>query len=342
MFFFCSLFSTRKKRTKPPADYPTAGQIGSFNVARSIPSLHSSSPSGINSLALSRTQPSLFLTGGNDKIVQLYDQDAGKVAAVLKGHTKKVMHVQFREKEGDPLLILSASPDKTARIWGHDTASGKYALKHTIKQHKGDITGLAVHPTQRLVALASADGTYSLHDLTSLQPVYQSADSGDSYSALSIHPDGLLLGLGNVNSTIQIFDIRSGKVGASVAPPSISAPFNVNQISFSENGYNMMALASADPVATVAIWDLRKQPLPEIVHSIELGNGVRVRRIVGDPCGQFIGVAGTSGGAIYHRKTGDLSFRFDADEEVSDLQFSHDGKEIWSVCGREVKVWSAS
>ncbi|KIJ40188.1 hypothetical protein M422DRAFT_107379, partial [Sphaerobolus stellatus SS14] len=98
-----TLSVTRRKR-KPPPEYPTAAQLGTYTDKTTIPSLHASSPAGINSLALSKTQPSLFLTGGNDKIVQLYDRDAGKVAATLKGHTKKVNIVAFREKEGDPTL----------------------------------------------------------------------------------------------------------------------------------------------------------------------------------------------------------------------------------------------
>ena len=41
-------------------------------ATHTIPSLHSASPARITSLAVSRTSPSQFLTGGNDDFVQLY------------------------------------------------------------------------------------------------------------------------------------------------------------------------------------------------------------------------------------------------------------------------------
>jgi pre-mRNA-processing factor 19 len=62
-----ALSSVRKKR-KAPAGYITPAQVKSFTAKHTIPSLHSSSPSGITSIALSRLNPDQFLTGGNDKI----------------------------------------------------------------------------------------------------------------------------------------------------------------------------------------------------------------------------------------------------------------------------------
>lgn len=310
-----------------------------YTLKHTIPSLHSSSPAGINTLELSRIQPSLFLTGGNDKIVQLYDRNAGKVAATLKGHTKKVHAVQFREKEGDPTLVLSGSADKTARVWAHDAASGEYAPKQTIKTHKGEITGLGVHPTQSILALVSTDKTYSLHSLNTFQPIFHSAVGEDAYTALSIHPDGALLALGTPNSTIQIYDVRSGKVGAVLVPSSSTpdpAPFTTHTLSFSENGYHLMAPSSA---STVAIWDLRKQ---REAHTIDLGDGFKLNKLVYDPSAQFLGVAGSGGATIFAHKTWDEVVKLNDGDEVVDLQFTIDGEEIWGLSGREVRIWGAA
>src|ERR1700733_7338562 len=123
-----TLSATRKKR-KAPAGYATSAQVKTFKATHTIPSLHSSSPAGITSLAVSQTNPSQFLTGGNDKIVQLYDRNTDKVLASLKGHTKKVNHVAFRESDNHPTLLLSAGADKIAKIWSHDSGSGEYIPK---------------------------------------------------------------------------------------------------------------------------------------------------------------------------------------------------------------------
>ncbi|THH04124.1 hypothetical protein EW146_g10259, partial [Bondarzewia mesenterica] len=231
------LSALRKKR-KAPADYATPAQVKTFTAKHTIPSLHSASPAGITSIAVSEVNRSQFLTGGNDKIVQLYDRSTDKVLASLKGHTKKINHVAFREHEGDPTLLLSAGADKIARVWSQDAASGEYIPRSTIKTHKGEVTGLAVHPTSTLLGLASQDRTYSLHDLTTFGQLYRSPQADEPFSSMAIHPDGTIIAVGTPTSTIQIYDIRSGGVAATLVAPD-STPFTVNTFSFSENGYHL-------------------------------------------------------------------------------------------------------
>lgn len=326
-----TLSATRKKR-KAPAGYATAAQLKAFKATHTVPSLHSSSPAGITALAVSQVNPSQFLTGGNDKVVQLYDKSTDKVLASLKGHTKKINHVALREKEGEPTLIISAGADKMAKIWAHDAASGEYIAKSTIRTHKGEITGLAVHPAGTILALSSLDKTYSLHDLTTFTQIFRSQPSEEPFTSLAIHPDGTLLAFGTPTSTIQIYDIRSGAIAATLTPPE-STPFTVNSLSFSENGYHLLAPNS---LSSVAIWDLRKQ---KAAHSIVLGDGFKVNRVLYDTSAQFLGVAGNEGIRVFAHKTWDELVRLEEGGDVSDLVFGPQGKEIWGSSGREVRIW---
>lgn len=326
-----ALSAARKKR-KPPADYATALEVKTYVSTHTIPSLHSASPSGITSLAVSRLNPSHFLTGGNDKIVQLYDRSTDKVLASLKGHSKKVNHVAFRERESDATLIISAGADKIVKIWAHDSASGEYIPKSTVRSHKGELTGLAVHPTSTILTVCSADKTYSLHDLSSFAQVFRSIPSEEAFTSLAVHPDGTLLALGTPTSTIQIFDIRTGAMAATLSSAD-AAPFTVNSLAFSENGYHLLAPNS---LSSVAIWDLRKQ---KATHSIFLGDDFKVNRVVYDTSAQYFGVAGSLGARIFAHKTWDELLRLDEGGEVSDLVFGEQGKEIWGASGREVRIW---
>ncbi|KAI0793279.1 nuclear matrix protein NMP200 [Abortiporus biennis] len=327
-----TLSAARKKRKAPPAGYVTAAEVKTFTAKHTIPSLHSSSPAGITALAVSQNHPSQFLTGGNDKIVQLYDRDTDKVLASLKGHTKKVTRVVFRESEGRPTLLLSAGADKSAKVWAHDDASGEYIPKTTIRTHKGEVTGLAVHPTSTILALGSSDRTYSLHDLETFSQVYRSAEAEESYSSLAIHPDGTLLGFGTPTSTIQIYDIRTGALAASLTPPD-SAPFTVNTLSFSENGYHLIA---PDSLNSVAVWDLRK---PKIVTSLSLGDSFKVSKVSYDYSAQLLGVAGSEGLRVFAHKSWEELARFEEGGEISDFVFGQQGKEIWGASGRDVRIW---
>lgn len=328
-----TLSAARKKR-KPPADYTTAGEIKTFTSKHTIPSLHSPSPSGISSLALSTAHPGQFLTGGNDKIVQFYDRDTDKVLASLKGHTKKINHVALRERQGEPTLFLSAGADKIAKVWSRDDASEEYIPKSTIRSHKGELTGLAVHPTSTLAALCSSDKTYSIHDLTSFSQVFRSVPGEDAYTSMAVHPDGTLLALGTSTSSIQIFDLRTGALAASLQPQN-APPFTVNTLSFSENGYHLLA---PDSLSSAAIWDLRKQ---KTAHSIPLGDGFKINKVAYDLSAQFLAVAGSDGARIYAHKTWDELARFEEGGEVSDIAFGVHSKEIWGVTGREVRAWGA-
>ena len=329
-----ALSSVRKKR-KAPAGYMAPSQVKTFTAKHTIPSLHSSSPSGINSIALSKSNPDQFLTGGNDKIVQLYDRGTDKVLATLKGHTKKVNHVTLREREGEPTLLISGSADKLSKVWAHDTASGEYIPRTTIRTHKGEISGVAVHPTSTLLALSSADRTWSLHDLTNFEPIFRSSEVDDSFSSMSIHPDGTLIGLGTPTSTIQIFDVRTGAVAASLTPDN-TTPFTVNTLSFSENGYHLLAPNST---SSVAIWDLRK---PKVAHSISLGDSFKINKVLYDYSAQLFGVTGNEGARIYVHKSWEELVRFEEGGEIVDLAYGEKGQEIWGVSGRDVRIWSLS
>ncbi|KAI0336175.1 nuclear matrix protein NMP200 [Cubamyces sp. BRFM 1775] len=328
------LSAVRKKR-KAPEGYATAEDVKGFAAKHTIPSLHSPSPAGITSLAVSTANPSQFLTGGNDKVVQLYDRSTDKVLAQLKGHTKKITHVAFREHQDEPTLILSTGADKIAKVWAHDTASGEYLPKATIRTHKGEVTGLAVHPTSTLVAFGSTDRTWSLHDLTNFNQVFRSPEAEEAFHSLSIHPDGTLVAVGTPGGLIQVFDIRTGALAASLQPEG-AAPFTVNTLSFSENGYH---LAAPDSLSSVAVWDLRK---PKIAKSIALGDAFKVNRVAYDVSAGFLGVAGNEGLRVFAHKTWEELARFEEGGEVADFAFGQDGKEIWGVTGREVRVWGAA
>jgi pre-mRNA-processing factor 19 len=194
---------------------------------------------------------------------------------------------------------------------------------------------LAVHPRSTLLALASADKTYSLHDLTTFAQVFQSAASEDAFSTLGVHPDGTLLALGTPSSKIHIYDIRTGTFAAILEPPEDTTPFTVNSLSFSENGYHLLAPNS---LSTVAIWDLRKR---KTAHTIDLGENFKVNKVLYDTSAQFLGVGGSQGARVFAHKSWDELTRLEEGGEVSDFVFGAQGKEIWGATGREVRIWGS-
>lgn len=328
-----ALSTTRKKR-KMVAEYATVETVREFAPQKSIPSLHASSPAGINSIVLSANSPNVFATAGNDKTVQLYDAENQKVLQTLKGHTKKVNHVLWREGDDGTSLLVSASADKTSRVWGYDEASSTYAPKQTFKTHKGDVVGLGIHPSKKFIALSSADKTFSLHDLTTFQTIHQSEHFDTPFHSLAFHPDGHFIGIGTSDGAVLIIDIRTGTTAATLAEEGNS--FNVNTVSFSENGWQMAAPGSADG-DTVALWDLRKQ---KATLSLELGGGFKAHSLLYDYSAQWLGVGGAGGLKLFStNKTREELWS--SDGEVTSLAFGPLGKSVWASGGREVRVWGA-
>ncbi|CAG7847404.1 Pre-mRNA-processing factor 19 {ECO:0000305} {ECO:0000250/UniProtKB:Q9UMS4}; AltName: Full=PRP19/PSO4 homolog [Serendipita indica DSM 11827] len=328
-----TLSSTRMKR-KMVAEYATVENVRAFEPKQSIPSLHASSPAGINSIVLSQTTPDVFATAGNDKTVQIYDASSQKVLHTLKGHTKKVNHVAWREADGETSLILSASADKTARVWGYDDGASTYAPKQTFKTHKGDVVGLGVHPSNKLVALASADKTFSLHDLTTFQTVYQSEQFDVPFHSLAFHPDGHFIGIGTSNGAVIIVDLRTGAPAATLA--SEAGEFTVDTVAFSENGWQMAAPGSPE-ADVVALWDLRKQ---KARATLDVGGGFKIRSLAFDYSAAWLGVGGAGGLKLF--TPGKVREEiWSTDGEVVDLAFGPLGKSVWAVGGREVRIWGA-
>jgi pre-mRNA-processing factor 19 len=335
---YAALSEPRKKRkgAAPPGYATTPEHVRAFAPAHAIPSLHAAEPAGVTCLALSALNPGQFLTGGNDKIVQLYDRATDKVLASLTGHTKRVNRVALRERAGEATLLCSAGADKLARIWSVDAASGEYVPRTTIRVHKGEITGLAVHPTGALLSLGSADRTYSLHDLTTLQTLYRSPEDDAPLLAHAGHPDGTLLAFGTPGGAVKVYDTRTTALGG-VLRRDGAAPFDVRALCFLENGFQLLANDGAS--GALAVWDLRKS---KVAAAIDLGEGFVVRDAVGDPSAQIVAVAGSGGVRAFAHKSYTELVRFEEAGECAALAWGAESRELWGVSGRDVRIWAGA
>lgn len=337
-----SLSSVRKKRKTPPG-YADAAAVATYTQTVDIPSLHAAKPAGVTALDVS-ADGNLILTGGADKLVQIYDRASSKVVAALKGHTKKVTSVAFREAEGKPSLALSAAADGKVKIFAE--SEGSWSAAHNMAVSKKDVIGLVVHPSKGLAAAASVDATWSLLDLErgEIVQTYEalSADDGSyAYSSFAVHPDGLLHGGGTADGSVRIWDVRDrSALAATLSNESGSA---VPALSFSENGYHL-AVANAS-ASSVGIFDLRKL---ELIHSIALPTasapgGGKIHSLRFDPSGQYLTCAGTDL-RVFKNKTWEQTLLFDGNAgELTEARFGQNGSEIvLSGMDRTVRVLSAA
>ncbi|SCV70453.1 BQ2448_1847 [Microbotryum intermedium] len=320
-----ALSATRRKR-KPPADYATADAIKAYTTTTAIPSLHTTKPAGLSALALAK-QASLILTGGLDKSVQIYDRSTSKIVATLKGHTKKVSAVITSSTLNDaglPTFLISGSLDKSVRVWTPNGAKSVYGA--TILSTGGEVSGLSLHPSERLVASASSDGSWAIHSLdgakastvlTGHLPV-----EGVSSTSIAFHPDGAIFGLGSSDGQIRIFDTVTGKIVATFDTTSGDA---VVSLSFSENGYTLASACKGSN--KVQIWDLRKQTNSAHVELPE-GEATLINQVRFDPSAQYLTVVGNDLRVFANKTWEPVLVNEENTSEITGVEWSADGKEI--------------
>lgn len=283
-----ALTAERKKR-KVPEGSATQESIRAFASQDKLTSFHSASPAGVNAVTLS-TANTLLVTGGNDKHVQLYDRDAGKTVATLKGHTKKVNALQWREKEGLKTVVVSCG-DKRVRVYGEE-AKGWKMLGEYKNRANGEVTGVRVHPTQNYAVSVGTNNTWSLHDLDTFETLLDvgpvEGEAGDfEYRSVDVHPDGGIFAAGTQAGLVRVWDLKSAKIAANFEVSTSHGA--VTSLSFSENGYYLAAAYEGS--ATVEIFDLRKL---KSVHTISFEEGVSAPTTVAfDPTAQFLAIGGS-------------------------------------------------
>ncbi|CAF4495691.1 unnamed protein product, partial [Rotaria magnacalcarata] len=109
------LTQLRKQRGKRvPEGLTSVEDMRSFRCSATHTAIHSASNPGILALDISPKNPSIILTGGNDRQAVVFNKDSEQVIATLKGHQKKVTHVIHHFEED---IAITGSSDSSIRVW---------------------------------------------------------------------------------------------------------------------------------------------------------------------------------------------------------------------------------
>ncbi|KAJ1656556.1 hypothetical protein IWQ61_003886 [Dispira simplex] len=289
-----ALSKTRKKR-KVSKGLNTPDALSQFKNVNTIPSLHSSTLPGITCMAMN-TSGTLLLTGGEDKQVQIYDVAKDQILTVLEGHTERITSVAWvPQGNSDESLdiILTSSVDRTVRVWHATEAQTlEYACVNTLQIHKSAVVAVVVHPSNHYFVSVGANQTWILHDAVTGKPlattVSPSVENGQSaehkFTCAQFHPDGVILGIGCSDGSVQVWNVNTQSVLATFNPGADP----ITAIAFSENGYH---LATAARDYTVRVWDLRNQTN---IHTIQLDpdSGTPPLTLTFDHSGSYLAVGG--------------------------------------------------
>ncbi len=170
----------------------------------------------------------------------------------LLGHSHDVPDVAYSP---DGTRILTASTDKTARIWSADTG----ALLHVL-QHDGAVDAAGFSPDGKLVVTGALDDTVRIWDAASGALLRTFADA-NAYR-VSFTPDGARLVIGNQTGQVRIRDALSGAVLSSLDQHRD----RIYDIAYSPDR-RTMAIASFD--RSVSFWDLATLSLLRVMKDFD-------------------------------------------------------------------------
>jgi len=129
---------------------------------------------------------------------------ASGALAVFRGHTNQVISADFSP---DGKRIVTASRDKTARIWDVQTAQQLVVLLG----HTGAVLSAEFSPDGKRIATASEDNTAIIWDATNGKQLATLKGHGGVVFAASFSPDGSRVVTASDDKTARIWDSRSGQ-----------------------------------------------------------------------------------------------------------------------------------
>ncbi len=192
----------------------------------------------------------LFASGSQDKTVKLWELPAEpppdpnaplKPTGELKGHAAQVYAVAFSP---DGKLLVSASADKTVRLWDVAAQTEIRALP----EQGGPVYSVAFSPDGKSLLTGGGDKTVRLYDVADGKELRQFEAPQDAVYSVAFSPDGKTAVAGGLDKTVSRWNVDDGATAGAFD----GARGDVYRVQFNHDGGKLMAVTYA---ADLAIWN---------------------------------------------------------------------------------------
>jgi WD40 repeat protein len=266
-------------------------------------------------------------SGGDDRVIRLWDAATGKELRTFAGHTDSVNAVAFSP---DGKALASASDDGTARLWDADTGKQRLAFRG---HGTAAVKSLAFAPDGKSVATKGDDGAVRVWDATGGKELHQfRSQKGLGRSDLAFAPGGKSLAGVGPSGGIVVWNVKAGG-----EPPRLTGPADdddLTSLAFTPDGKR---LASAGLDRVVRLWDAEKGK-----HIRDIGTlpGL-VAAVRYSPDGKVLAVDGAHGTVrLWDGEGKELRALTGHGGSVEGLAFSPDGKVLATASrDRTVRLW---
>ncbi len=259
--------------------------------------------------------------------IYLLDTQSGQLLNVLEGHTSEVTNAAF---SADSQCIVTASDDKTARLW--DAGSGQ--LLNVLEGHTKGINNAVFSPDGQRIVTASSDKTAQLWNASSGQLL--NVLKGHTYliANAAFSPDGQRIVTASSDKTARLWDASNGQL-LNVLEGHTD---KVNNAAFSPDGQRIVT-ASWDK--TARLWDASNGQLLNVLE----GHTDQVTNAAFSPDGQCIVTSSYDKTArLWDANSGQLLNVLEGHTgSVINAAFSPDGQRIVTASDdNTARLWDAS
>ena len=194
-----------------------------------------------NALAFSPNGLMLASCGAPSTLI-VWDIENLTMKSELTGHTGAVNSVEFSP---DGQFLVTASADRSVRIWNIDTG-------RTLHDFKDRINGFAQaiwSPDQKHLAMFNTLGqSIVICDANTAEESFKLTGANSRLMRIAYSPDGQRIAAACANGDVQVWDVKTKAVLASVKAHESNATF----VAFSPNG-KLIASSGADMM--IKLWD---------------------------------------------------------------------------------------
>ncbi|MGO9514732.1 MAG: protein kinase domain-containing protein [Steroidobacteraceae bacterium] len=246
--------------------------------------------------------------------------------AVLSGHGGHVISAAYSP---DGTRIVTASADKTARIW--DARTGRELT--VLSGHGDSVESAAYSPDGSRIVTASDDKTARIWDARTGRELAVLSGHGDNVESAAYSPDGTRIVTTSYDKTARLWDARTGRELAVLSGHGDS----VYSAAYSPDGTRIVT-ASYDKTARV--WDARTGAQLTVLS----GHGDSLESAAYSPDGARIVTASDDKTArIWDARTGaQLAVLSGHGDRVNSAAYSPDGTRIVTASyDKTARIWDA-
>eukprot|EP01125_Pyxidicula_operculata_P005391 TRINITY_DN1922_c0_g1_i1.p1 TRINITY_DN1922_c0_g1~~TRINITY_DN1922_c0_g1_i1.p1 ORF type:complete len:535 (-),score=94.98 TRINITY_DN1922_c0_g1_i1:31-1635(-) len=226
---------------------------------------------------------SMFVTGGIDKVVKIWDTSHTSVQMNLSGPEKAVTCVAFSPNDE---LVLAASNDKAARIWTKNIGR----IRHSLLGHTEKVTTAQFSWDSERVLTGSHDRSLKIWDLHRgycQKTIYCFSYCND----LCISRDATTVVTGHHDQHLRFWDIKSGEC---IHDISNLHSGQITSVSLCPDGYSVLTNARDN---TLKVIDIRTYETLKTLKDDSYKNSLSTTRACWSPDGRYA-ASGSSEGVV--------------------------------------------